>query len=127
MIKATHLLIRPALRGLVLALAVTALSSFVAQAHPYASGISNNAGTISFILNETADTVGVYFPENASTNFLGANLTPGVYSFTLGPGTNQYAITVNKVGSGSVSKISVDTNRFLNFWGPRGVAVNRSP
>src|ERR1035441_508814 len=67
-------LIRPALRGLVLALAVIALSSFVAQAHPYASGITNNGGTVSFILNETADTVGVYFPDNHSTNFLGANL-----------------------------------------------------
>jgi hypothetical protein len=120
-------LIRPTLLGLVLALAVTALSSFVAQAHPYASGITNTGGTISFILNETADTVGVYFPDNNSTNFLGANLTKGVHSFTLGPGTNHYVITAAKVGSGSVSQISVDTNRFLNFWGPRGVAVNRSP
>src|ERR1035441_3998330 len=67
-------LIRPTLRGLVLALAAIVLSSFVASAHPYASGITNVGGTISFILNETADTVGVYFPDNNSTNFLGANL-----------------------------------------------------
>ena len=60
--KPNNLPIRPALRGLVLALAVSALSGYVAQAHPYASGITNNGGTISFILNETADTVGVYFP-----------------------------------------------------------------
>src|ERR1035441_1795911 len=120
-------LIRPALRGLVLALAVTALSSFVAQAHPYASGITNVGGTVTFILNENADTVGVYFPDNHSTNFLGNNLTKGVHSFTLGPGTNAYVITVNKVGTGSPSEISVDTNRFDNFWGPRGVAVNRNP
>ena len=57
---------RPTLRGLVLALAVTALSSYIAQAHPYASGITNVGGTISFILNEAADTVGVYFPDNNS-------------------------------------------------------------
>ena len=122
-----NLPIPPTLRSLALALAVGALSGPLARAHPYASGISNNAGTISFILNETADTVGVYFPDNGSTNFLGANLAPGVHSFTLGPGTNRYVITVNKVGSGAVTQLSNDTNRFNLFYGPRGVAVNQNP
>ena len=125
--RTNNLLTRPTLRGLVLGLAVTALSSFVASAHPYASGITNTGGTISFILNETADTVGVYFPQNNSTNYLGPNLAPGVHSFTLGPGTNNYVITVKKVGSGAPSLISVDTNRFNIFYGPRGVAVNKNP
>src|ERR1035441_5326530 len=118
--------IRPALGGLVLALAVTALSSQIARAHPYASGIKNTAGTISFILNEAADDVSVYFPQNNTTNDLGA-LAKGTRSFTLGPGTNNYVITVKKVGSGQASLISVDTNRFVNFYGPRGVTVNRNP
>src|ERR1022692_3516798 len=92
--------IRPTLRGLVLALAAFGLSGYVATAHPYASGITNTGGTISFILNETADTVGVYFPDNITTNFLGANLAPGVHSFPIGAGTNHYVITVKKVGAG---------------------------
>jgi len=44
-------LVRPTLRGLVLALAVTALSSFVAQAVPYASGVSQSGETVTLILN----------------------------------------------------------------------------
>ncbi len=117
---------RPILRGLVSALAVAALSSQVAQANPYASGIKNNAGTISFILNEAADDVSVSFPQNNTTNDLGA-LAQGTQSFVLGPGTNNYVITVKKIGSGQSSLISVDTNKWVNFWGPRGVTVNRNP
>lgn len=86
--------VQEAIRGVVLTFAVTALSIQVARAHPYASGITNNGGTIFFILNESADTVGVSFPQNNSTNFLGANLAAGPHSFTLGPGTNQYRIYV---------------------------------
>ena len=118
---------RPTLRGLVLALAVTALSSYIAQAHPYASGITNVGGTISFILNEAADTVGVYFPDNNSTNFLGNNLAAGVHSFTLGAGTNAYVITVHKTGAGGPVQISVDTSNAVLFPAPRGVAVNANP
>lgn len=125
----THL-IRPTLRGLVLALAATVLSSFVAQAHPYASGITNTGGTISFILNESADNVQVVFPENNTTNNLGARAA-GPWSFTLGPGTNSYLIYVTKAGTGVPTQISPTpvaggaTN--LAFNGPRGVAVNRNP
>lgn len=118
---------RPTLRGLVLALAVIALSSQVARAHPYASGITNVGGTISFILNETADTVGVYFPDNNSTNFLGNDLTAGVHSFSLGAGTNAYVITVHKTGAGGPVQISVDTSNTVLFPAPRGVAVNANP
>src|ERR1017187_4023165 len=118
---------RPTLRGLVLALSVTALSSYIAQAHPYASGITNVGGTISFILNEAADTVGVYFPGNNSTNFLGNDLTAGVHSFTLGAGTNAYVITMHKTGAGGPVQISVDTSNTVLFPAPRGVAVNANP
>ena len=47
-------LIRPTLRGLVLALAVTALSSFVARAIPYASQVSKSGDTVTFVLNHAA-------------------------------------------------------------------------
>jgi hypothetical protein len=118
---------------LVLALAVIVLSSFVAQAHPYASGITNTSGTISFILNEAADGVGVYFPDNHSTNSLtGPFPASRNYTFTLGPGTNAYVIYVTKAGTGVPNQISpvltagtYSTN--VAFYGPRGVAVNLNP
>lgn len=113
----------PNLRGL--ALAAIALASHSACAHPYASGISNNAGTISFILNESADSVQIAFDDRTSTNNLGG-LSAGVQTFALGAHTN-YAIIVSKAGVGAPSQISADTNRFLNFYYPRGVAVNRNP
>ena len=100
-----NLLTRSNIRRLAAALAVTTLSGYVAQAHPYASGITNNGGTISFILNESADNVGLSFPDNHSTNNLGA-LAAGVHSFTLGAGTNHYAIYVSKAGTGTPSQIS---------------------
>jgi hypothetical protein len=93
-----------------------------ASAHPYASGITNNGGTIQFILNESADNVKVAFDNGSSTNDLGA-LGAGVRSFALGSHTN-YQIIVSKVGTGVPSQISVDTNNFVKFNSPRGVAVN---
>src|SRR5258706_13706273 len=70
-------------RSSALVLALTTLSVYVARAHPYASGISNNAGTIQFILNESADNVGVSFDLGAATNNLGP-LARGLQSFALG-------------------------------------------
>ena len=121
---------RPTLCGLVLALAAFVLSSFVAQAHPYASGITNTSGTISFILNEAADNVSIVFPQNSTTNNMGAKAR-GTWTFTLGAGTNSYLIYVTKVGSGVPALISpvpvLGGNTNLAFFGPRGVAVNLNP
>lgn len=94
------------------------------QAHPYASGITNTTGTISYILNENADDVKVAFDNGTSTNSFGP-LAAGVQSFALGTHTN-FSIVVSKVASGAFTQISVDaTNN--SFFGPRGVAVNRNP
>src|ERR1017187_9048807 len=121
----THL-IRPTLRGLVLALAATIMSGFVAQAHPYASGVTVSGGTVQFYLNENADSVNVVFDNGTSaTNNLGA-LTKGLQSFALGADTN-YSIIVTKVGSGVPSQTSNTNDVFVNFFGPRGVAVNPNP
>jgi len=52
-----HFCTRPTLRGLVLALATTALSSFIATATPYATSLTNNGdGSVSFRLNQTTTT-----------------------------------------------------------------------
>ncbi|MGD0260498.1 MAG: hypothetical protein ABSD29_11820 [Verrucomicrobiota bacterium] len=129
--KNTEILrIRPTLCGLALALAALALSSQIAQAHPYASGITNTGGNIYFILNESADSVGVYFPDNNSTNWLGANLAAGVQHFPIGAGTNHYQIWVTKAGAGHLVQLSSDTggiNPTLAAQSPRGVAVNNNP
>src|SRR2546422_9776879 len=96
------------------------LLALLAQAHPYASGVTNSAGTIRYILNENADNVKVVFDSGSLTNDLGA-LSKGIQSFSLGLHTN-FSIRVFKAGSGSVSQISVDaTNN--RFFGPRGAAV----
>jgi hypothetical protein len=116
---------RPILYGLTLALAATGLSSFVAQAHPYASGVTNNSGTIQFYLNENADNVGVSFDSGAATNNLGA-LSKGLNSFPLA-GHSTYSIYVSKTGAGTPTLISVDTSNACIWNAPRGVAVNANP
>ena len=111
--------------GLALAVGMTLLATVPAQAHPYASAVTNDAGTIKFILNENADNVGVSFDNDTATNNLGA-LAKGSQSFALAGHTN-YAIYVYKVGAGSPVQISADTNNTVKFATPRGVAVNTNP
>jgi hypothetical protein len=121
---------RPTLRGLVLALAAIALSSYVATAHPYATCLTNTAGTISFRLNESADAVQV--KQGATTVNLGA-LGQGLYGPTdlTGSGitAGQFQVVVDKTGSGVPSYIlpgpSVTNN--TQFWAPRAVGVNKRP
>ena len=99
-----------------------------AQAHPYASGLTNRSGTIYFLLNESASDVSIVYGNGAATNDLGA-LSQGINSFGLSyqsVGYTNYSIVVTKAGAGSPSQISVDaTNN--SIYGPRGVAVNRNP
>jgi len=108
-----------------------------ALATPYAAGLTNNAGTVSFFLNEDADNVKVVFNSGTGgTNDLGA-LTRGKYTFSLGAHTN-YSVLVTKAsgagyksdnGSGAAVKLQISstTNRALNFEFPRGLKVNRNP
>jgi hypothetical protein len=100
------------------------LSSLSAYAHPYASGVTNENGTIQFILNENATSVTVTFDNGTVTNNLGA-LAKGSNGFSLGAHTN-YAITAYKVGSG-FTQISSDSSNAVQFISPRGVGVNVNP
>jgi hypothetical protein len=113
------------------------LSGPASQATPYASGLTNSAGTVSFFLNEDAENVKVSFNNGTGgTNDLGARAR-GKHTFSLGANTN-YSILVTKAsgagyksdnGSGAAVKlqISASTNRYLNFEYPRGLKVNRNP
>jgi hypothetical protein len=100
------------------------LSALSANATPYAAEVTNNSGTIQFYLNEQPDSVVVTF-EDHSTLTLPSPVV-GLNSFALGTHTS-YAIAVSKVGSGSPSQISVDTNAFNTWNTPRGIGINVNP
>ena len=102
---------------------------------PYASGLSNRNGSVSFRLNEAADNVEVVSGGGAVTNDLGA-LPAGLNSFALGI-TGTFQVVVFKAGPagfltpiepnrGAVLQISPDTPA-TRFFSPRGVAVNTHP
>jgi hypothetical protein len=115
------------------ALAIAAslsLSQYAALAAPYASGLDNTAGTVSFRLNEAADDVRIISNGGATTNALGP-LSAGPHSFALGiTGTFQVRVANNASPGyfhGAVNQISQDANTLLRFVHPAGVAVNRNP
>lgn len=106
------------------------LISPIARATPYASCVTNNAGTIQFYLNEGGATVTVIYNDgstNANFNGIttGTDLASGFYSFSLGSFTS-YTILVSKAGSGSPSVIQTlsESGATVN---PRGIDVNRVP
>ena len=122
-----NLSIRSTLRGLVLALAITLLSSYVARAVPYASCITNNAGTVSYYLNEAADDVKVIFDGGGvgNTNALGAQVK-GLHAnaFTMGAHAS-YKIQVTRNAPVGWTLTSDDTNPMNLYGSPRGVAVSK--
>jgi len=95
-------------------------------AHPYASGVTNKSGTISWVLNESATDVKIIFDNGTSTNDLGSAPVVGTNKFSLSTHTN-FAISVYKAGSGALTQINNDNDVYDNFYGPRGVAVNKNP
>ena len=119
--------------SLCLAVAVLAAAFSIPTllATPYASGVTNSGGTVSFILNESGGNVVVKY-ENATTNAnfdgitTGTNLNKGKYSFSLGVHTG-YSIAVTKVGAGSPFQITDDSSNTVKFATARGVAVNANP
>jgi hypothetical protein len=117
------------------ALVVIAVSGLAPSgwARPYASSLTNNAGSISFRLNESADSVKVV--SGGVTNDLGA-LAAGLHTFALGI-SGVYQIEVFKAAEagyataigpnrGAVSQIGADIAR-TRFFAPRGLAVNTDP
>lgn len=112
-----------ALTGILLATGLTL------QAHPYASCLTNNSGTVSFRLNEAADNVKVIGNSGALTNDLGA-LPRGLTVTNLtgsGMGGGVFSVVAQKAGSGAPTLISDNANVNNQFYGPRGVAVNKRP
>ncbi|MGH7940213.1 MAG: hypothetical protein ACREE6_14275 [Limisphaerales bacterium] len=120
------------------AIALLGLMVQKAKATPYASGITNNNGTIQFYINESGGNVTVTY-EDGSTNAnfdpaqgTGINLDAGQYSFSLGSHAS-YAISVFKQGSGVPSVINSPIQKangnggFFQLGDLRGVDVNKNP
>ena len=119
--------LRPTVRGLVLALAVFALSSQIVRANPYASMVTNinyAARTVQFWLNEGGGTVTVAF-DNATTApspLDGSTaVASGVHTFNVPSGATSYTITCYKVGAGQPTLIQTSPG-----FTPRGVDVNKN-
>lgn len=114
---------RPASAACLLAV-LALLEPSPASAVPYASGVTNNAGTVSFILNEDTGNVTVVFDGGASSMDMGA-LTKGTHSFSLGTATS-FSIVVKKNVAPAWTQISTDAN-LMRFFSARGLAVNMNP
>ncbi len=118
------------LKNFALFAAALLLGTPLAQATPYASSITNNGTTISFRLNESADSVKIISLLGTVTNDLGAR--PAGLTTTNLTIVGVFQIEVSKAPSlgylnGVTNQISADTNKLLRFVAPRGVAVNKNP
>lgn len=95
------------------------------RANSYASSLTNNAGTVSFRLNDAADSVKVIGNGGALTIDLGA-LPRGLTVTNLasqGLTDGVFSVKVVKVGTGAPSLIGGS----VAFNSPRGVAANSNP
>jgi len=113
-------------RALLCAATMTAMAVLPSRvmATPYASEVTNSAGTIQFYLNESNAVVVVTYEDgttNANFNGLttGTNLLKGAQTFALGSHSS-YQIAVSKGGTGTASLTATHA-----VAAPRGVDVNR--
>ena len=121
--KHTHnLRIRPILHGLVLALAVSALSSYVVRATPYASGVVSNNNTVTFVLNQNAQGL-VVLRNGANPAYPGT--TAGTLSFDMTGYTSYQIIVTGNTATGWSQYIPDGTSN--NFYLAYGVAINKNP
>ena len=110
----------------------TLLAHVPVVAAPYASAVTVSGDTVTFILNESADSVKVVFNGGASTLVIGASPEPaGLKTFSKAT-FSSFRIEVEKNAgpgwkSGVLQQISQDTNDLVKFANGRGVAVNRFP
>lgn len=105
-----------------------AASAIVAQAHPYATSLTNNAGVISFRLNEAADDVKILWNDGAASFDLGP-LPRGLTVTNLSAEgiTSPFKVQVAKAGAGVPTLISDNNDTNNMFWAPRSLAVNKRP
>jgi hypothetical protein len=113
----------PALFGCIL---VIALSS-PALGVPYASGISESVGTVTYVLNEDADSITIKRTGDTDLILAGGDLLKGTHTFAKGSATG-YQIEVSKNTAESWTQINdPNTEVTSQYYSPRGVAVNKNP
>ncbi len=106
-------------------------ASAPAPAAPYACDVTNDAGTVSFRLNENADNVKIISGGGAVTNDLG----PGIKGLTvtnLAIGNGVIKVMVTRSSAAGYVQVSNDLYQdngvYVNkFEHPRGVVVNKNP
>lgn len=121
-----------------------ALTAPQVKAAPFASCITNNAGTIQFYLNESGGAVLVTYEDGTSNSVYdgvspgATNLPSGMYSFAMGAHTS-YTIAVTKYGTGigglASNVVQMANSGFINAGNhvllesgdPRGIAINTFP
>lgn len=115
------------------ALGALLLGGVVSQTHavPYATCITNAAGTVSFRLNEAADNVKVISGNGTVTNDLGAGVK-GLTVLNLGVAPGHIKIVVTRAAAAGYTQSSddgfQDNGVYVNkFEHPRGVVVDRNP
>lgn len=113
------------LRSVVAALLASVLALGTARATPYATSLTNNAGTVSFRLNEAADAV--FIIGNAGT--LVTNIGPRSAGLTVtnlaakGLTNGIFQVDVRKSGSNVIAQVGAT----ISANSPRGVDVNVNP
>ncbi len=110
------------LAGAITLLAITGHT----QAVPYASGVQQVGNTVSFTLNEPADTVTI--TRNYNDTFLVLNnVTAGEHSFDLA-GSADYTISVTHSAPAVWLESSISVNNpMFSFERLNGIAVNQNP
>lgn len=124
--KNTHQSCTLALTALVFLAAVKSV-----QAAPYATAITNAAGTVSFRLNENADNVKIISSGGAITNDLGPGLK-GLTITNLGIAAGSIKVMVTRSAAAGYTQSSSDSFQdngiYVNkFEHPRGVVVDKNP
>lgn len=96
-----------------------------ALAVPYAAGVSESGSTVTYFLNEDADSITVKMTGEADLVLAGADLLKGSHTFNKG-GATAYDIEVSKSTAAGYTETQDPNNINTNFFRPVGVAVNRN-
>ncbi len=115
----------------ILAAVLVAGAEKQSHAVPYACDITNNAGTVSFRLNENADNVKVISSGGAVTNDLGAG-AKGLTTVNLGIGSGDIKVMVTRSAPAGYTQTSSDgfqdNGVYVNkYEQPRGIVINKNP
>jgi Dockerin type I domain len=119
-------LIPCSLPALICSLCAVALSS-PALAVPYASGLSESGGTVTYVLNEDADSITVKRTGDTDLVLAGSDLLKGTHTFAKGSATG-YQIEVSKSTPVGWFQTNDPTTEITSkYFSPRGVTINQNP